>query len=160
MNYKVDGAIKKTKKYIIIYLILWLFCVIVFVMPLGVAIAESGSGSSFNIGNVIAKFSTYALKPFSSFGKVFLPSYFISFVGVLWKFTLLYIIIEVIGMIRNAPKSEYEDIEHGSSDWATNGEQYKVLSNKKGIILGENNYLPVDKRGNVNVLVVGRFRIW
>ena len=31
---------------------------------------------------------------------------------------------------------------------------------KKGIILAENHYLPVDKRGNVNVLVVGRFWFW
>ncbi len=29
------------------------------------------------------------------------------------------------------------------------------MNNKKGIVLAENNYLPVDKRGNVNVLVVG-----
>ena len=35
-----------------------------------------------------------------------------------------------------------------------------VLSKKEGIILAENNYLPVDKRGNVNVLVVGRIWIW
>lgn len=36
--------------------------------------------------------------------------------------------------------------------------KYKVLDKNKGIILAENNYLPVNKRGNVNVLVVGRFR--
>lgn len=56
------------------------------------------------------------------------------------------------------PKNEYTDIEHGSSDWAAGGEQYSILSNKKGILLAEKHYLPVDKRGNVNVLVVGRFR--
>ena len=38
------------------------------------------------------------------------------------------------------------------------GEQYSVLSRKQGILLAENHYLPVDKRGNVNVLVVGRIR--
>ena len=54
-------------------------------------------------------------------------------------------------------KNEYTDIEHGSSDWAE-GEQYSVLSKKKGIVLAEKHYLPVDKRGNVNVLVVGRIR--
>ena len=59
-----------------------------------------------------------------------------------------------------APKSEYENIEHGSSDWSQNGEQYRVLSKNNGIILAENNYLPVDKRGNTNVLVVGRIRFW
>lgn len=65
-----------------------------------------------------------------------------------------------IGFAKTAPKNAYSDIEQGSSDWATKGEQYKVLSRNKGIILAENNYLPIDKRGNVNVLVVGRFRFW
>ena len=40
------------------------------------------------------------------------------------------------------------------------GEQYQILNRNKGIILAEDNYLPLDKRGNVNVLVVGRFRFW
>ena len=66
----------------------------------------------------------------------------------------------IIGFIKTAPKNEYSDIEQGSSAWASNGEQYKILSKNKGIILAENNYLPVDKIGNVNVLVVGRIRIW
>lgn len=57
------------------------------------------------------------------------------------------------------PKNEYTDIEHGSSEWAS-GEQYSVLSKNKGILLAENHYLPVNKRGNTNVLVVGRFRFW
>lgn len=56
-------------------------------------------------------------------------------------------------------KNEYSDIEHGSSDWAS-GEQYSVLSPKKGILLAEKHYLPVDKRGNINVLVVGRLWFW
>ena len=33
--------------------------------------------------------------------------------------------------------------------------QYKILSINKGIILAEDNYLPVDKRGNINTLIVG-----
>lgn len=53
------------------------------------------------------------------------------------------------------PKNEYKDIENGSSGWSEDGEQYKILNRNKGIILAENNYLPTDKRGNVNVLVVG-----
>ena len=160
MNYKVEGAIKKTRKYFIIYAILWLFCVIVFIMPAGVAGKEAIINGKFNIGEFLGKFGAYALKPFSSFGKSFSPDYIESFLGVLWKFSFVYIIIAIIGMIKNAPKNEYEDIEHGSSDWSQRGGQYRILSNKNGIILGENNYLPVDKRGNVNVLVVGRFWFW
>ena len=51
-------------------------------------------------------------------------------------------------------------MEHGSSDWSEHGEQYRILSKNKGIILAEDNYLPVDKRGNINTLIVGRFRFW
>ena len=69
-------------------------------------------------------------------------------------------IIFLVGFFKSTPKNEYTDIEHGSSDWNQKGEQYKILDKNKGIILAENNYLPVDKRGNVNVLVVGRFRFW
>lgn len=65
----------------------------------------------------------------------------------------------IIGMIKTMPKHDYTDVEHGSSDWAK-GEEYSILSRNKGILLAEKHYLPVDKRGNVNVLVVGRFRFW
>lgn len=160
MNYKVTGAIKKVKKYLIIYFLLWIFIVFSIIMPLGCGIAEGTVNGQFNFGNCLEITTKYILKPLTAFPKIFIQSNFIAFLGVLWKFTFVYIAIAIIGMIRNAPKNEYEDIEHGSSDWATNGEQYQVLSNKKGIILGENNYLPVDKRGNVNVLVVGRIWIW
>ena len=160
MNYKITGAINKTKKYFIIYAILWLFCVIVFIMPAGAGIAEANLNGTFDFGKLITSTTSYATQPFSSFGKVFTPAYLSSFIGILWKFTFVYIIIAIIGIIKNAPKNEYTDIEHGSSDWSQKGEQYRILSNKKGIILAEDNYLPVDKRGNVNVLVVGRFRFW
>lgn len=160
MNYKVEGALKKTRKYFIIYAILWLFFVIVFIMPAGAAAKEAVIAGKFSIGEFIGLFGKYAIKPFSCFSKVFLPNYIGVFWGILWKFTFIYLIIAVISVIKNAPKNEYSDIEHGSSDWSQRGEQYRILSNKKGIILGENNYLPVDKRGNVNVLVVGRIWIW
>ena len=160
MNYKITGAINKVRKYLIIYLILWVFIVLTIIMPLGAGIAEATVNGKFVFGDCVEKTINYFLKPLSTFGKVFTPAYIGAFFGILWKFTFVYVIIALIGIIRNAPKTEYEDIEHGSSDWAANGEQYKILSNKKGIILGENNYLPVDKRGNVNVLVVGRFWFW
>ena len=92
---------------------------------------------------------------FSSFA-----DYATIFFGWLWKCTIVYAIFMFVGFMRTAPKNEFTDIEQGSSDWASKGEQYKILSRNKGIILAENNYLPVDKRGNVNVLIVGRFRFW
>ena len=160
MGYKIQGAINKSKKYYIIYGILWLFSVIVFIMPVGAAIAEANATGTFNFSIFLEKSMSYITQPLSSFSKVFLPEYISSFIGILWKFTFVYLIIAIVGIIRNAPKGEYEDMEHGSSDWSKNGEQYRILSNKKGIVLGQDNYLPVDKRGNVNVLVVGRIRVW
>jgi len=160
MGYKVQGAINKSKKYFIIYAILWLFSVIVFVMPVGTAIVEANVTGTFQFGVFLEKFISYMTQPFSSFSKVFTAEYISGFISVLWKYSFIYLIIAIIGTIRNAPKNEYADIEHGSSDWSKDGEQYKILSNKKGIVLGQDNYLPVDKRGNVNVLVVGRFWFW
>ena len=99
----------------------------------------------------------HSIKSFQGLSKFHtIGSYFKTLIG----FTFLYSIIAIIGILRTAPKSEYDDIEHGSSDWSQNGEQYQVLNKNKGIILAEDNYLPVNKRGNVNVLVVGRFWIW
>ena len=82
------------------------------------------------------------------------------YIGTLLGATLIYSIFFFIGFVKAAPKNEYTDIEHGSSDWSKNGEQYRILDKHKGILLAKGNYLPVDKRGNVNVLVVGRFRFW
>ena len=153
MNYKVSGAINKSKKYFIIYAILWVFISIVLIMPITIGIHEikvqQNISAGFekiielipNIGKTISVITNEKI-----WGEYFKNE------GL---FTILYAILMTIGIIKAAPKNEYTDIEHGSSDWSKNGEQYAVLNNKKGIILAENNYLPEDKRGNVNVLVVG-----
>ncbi len=92
-------------------------------------------------------------------GKVFTSEYVGIFLKTEGYFTIGLLFFAVVGFFKVIPKNEYTDIEHGSSDWAT-GEQYQVLNKKKGILLAENHYLPVDKRGNTNVLVVGRIRFW
>ena len=38
MNYKVEGAIRKNKKYFIIFAILWLFIAIVLIVPVTLGI--------------------------------------------------------------------------------------------------------------------------
>ena len=65
MNYKIEGALKKTKKYTIIYAILWLFFVIVFIMPIGVAIKESMINGKFSMDSFIGLFGKYTIKTFS-----------------------------------------------------------------------------------------------
>ena len=153
MNYKIEGAIRRTRKYFIWLAILWVFISIVLVMPITVGIHEAevlkdpGKGIEtavsliMHLGQAMKKIQTEGL--------------FIDYIKNIGMFTILYAILMVIGLIKTAPKHEYSDMEHGSSDWSKNGEQYTVLNNRKGIILAEDNYLPVDKRGNVNVLVVG-----
>lgn len=152
---KMKKAFEKNKKYLILFLILWVVLEIVLIAPMSVAIAESTSAQGqFELANFIENFG----KEVSSFtaitriGSAEAGSAFGK--GTLWL-TILCLVVTAIGIIKSKPKNNYEDIENGSSDWCEGGEQYKILSKNKGIILAEDNYLPVDKIGNVNVLVVG-----
>lgn len=160
MNYKVQGAINKNKKTFIIAIVLWLFIAIVIIPPLSCCIFVATYNGGFDFEGFLSTLFKTAMHPFQSFGALAqykaIGIYFKTLIG----FTFIYSIFAIIGVIRTAPKNEYEDIEHGSSDWSQNGEQYQILNKNKGIILAEDNYLPVDKRGNVNVLVVGRFWFW
>ena len=152
---KMKKAFEKNKKYLILFLVLWIVLEIVLIAPMSVAIAESTSAQGqFELANFIENFG----KEVSSFtaitriGSAGAGSAFGK--GTLWL-TILCLVVTAIGIIKSKPKSPYVDIENGSSDWCEGGEQYKILSKNKGIILAEDNYLPVDKIGNVNVLVVG-----
>lgn len=158
MNYKIEGALRKNKKTFILAGILWLFLTIVLIMPLSLAWKEATLTAKLDIGTFSSVLGNRFAQPLQNIAEV--GSYWNSFISLWWKFTLVFLGVIVIGLIKTAPKNKYQDIEHGSSDWCENGEQYKVLSPKKGILLAEKNYLPVDKRGNVNVLVVGRIRCW
>ena len=156
MNYKIEGAIRRNKKNFIIFLILWLFIAIVLIAPITYSFNLSNEGEE----TIIQIFIESMQNPFKTIGEIFSKELIGDYGKNLGIFTVVFGIFFMIGFTKSAPKNEYSDIEHGSSDWSKNGEQYKILSNKKGIILAEKNYLPVDKRGNVNVLVVGRFRFW
>ena len=152
MNYKIEKALKKSTVPFIIMVVLWIILTIVLIAPVTVSIVESNNINNFfevlfsTIGNIG-----------ENIGKVFKSDYIATFWKAEGYLAIAMLLLFVVGVIKSMPKNEYTDIEHGSSDWAT-GEQYEVLSKKKGILLAENHYLPVDKRGNTNVLVVGRFR--
>ncbi|MCI8273561.1 MAG: type IV secretory system conjugative DNA transfer family protein [Clostridia bacterium] len=152
MNYKLEGVIRRNKKYFIIFVILWLFAAIVLMAPITLGYNEMVKGSAQNGMQVFMQALT---NPFNGILSIIKQGLIGSYFKSLGGFTIVYSIFFMIGIFRSAPKHEYTDFEHGSSDWSKNGEQYHVLSNKKGIILAEDNYLPTDKRGNVNVLVVG-----
>ena len=154
MGYKLNKTLKDNKKSIIIILVLWVILSIVLVAPIGYSIGEASKTGAFRFDVFIEKVFP-AITSFSSIGKVFSEGYAGIFGKTLIYFTIIYAIFTMIGLFKSRPKHEYTDIEHGSSDWSEGGEQYHILSRNKGIILAQNNYLPIDKRGNVNVLVVG-----
>ena len=160
MNYKIEKMIKKSKKYFGKFAILWLVLAIEFVLPVTITIVDSTTANGFDLENFIVNISGNITAVGANLGKMFSKLYFAKFMKNLVLFTIAFFILMIIGMNKLKPKSEYEDIEHGSSGWAEHGEQYKVLSNKEGIILAEENYLPLNKLGNVNVLIVGRIWCW
>ena len=161
MNYKIQGAIRRNKKSFIICAILWLLLVIVFVAPFSYSVFEANASGKFSLDVFFNQISANITNPFSTLSGIFATEGAMhNFISLLIGFTIFYLVIFFIGFSKSAPKNEYTDFEHGSSDWSQRGEQYQILSKNKGIILAEDNYLPLDKRGNVNVLVVGRIRIW
>ena len=157
---KIKHALKKSKAVFIMIIILWIVLSIVFIAPIAVSTVEAEIDGVFNQDKFFNTLWDNFSNVSGNLGKIFKPAYINSyFKGELYLVIVL-MFCAAIGIIKSLPKHEYTDIEHGSSDWASGGEQYKVLSPKKGILLAEKNYLPVDKRGNVNVLVVGRFWFW
>ena len=155
MNYKLQKAFKKGKTTIIVSVILWLLLAVIVIMPWTCGCYQMKLLGRFDMDQFLRVYMKTTTSPSTGFKAIFSSGIFGEYIKNLFGFTLFYTIIVAIGIIRLMPKHQYDDIEHGSSDWSENGEQYKVLSKKSGIILAENNYLPLDKRGNVNVLVVG-----
>lgn len=159
MNYKIEGAIRKNRKSFIVAAILWIVISIVFVAPWAYSSHVAKVEGNFNLETFIETFGKSVTNPIGTFGNVFSQGAVSDYFSTLLIVTIIYLVFYFIGFVKSAPKNEFSDIEHGSSDWSQRGEQYKILNKNKGIILAEDNYLPVDKRGNVNVLVVGRIRI-
>ena len=175
---KLKRAITKIKGKLIVSAILVLVIIIWAIAPFSVAIKQgfdgipeelkidlnigledlpekTGDGFSWDI--FLTQLGVYITRPWTALGLAIAGNYGYGrvFGYVLPYFLGFYGLFVLIGIAKAFPKHEYDDIEHGSSDWSENGEQYKVLSKSRGIVLAEKNYLPVDKRGNVNVLVVG-----
>ena len=159
MNYKVSKTLKDNKTSLIIIAVLWVVLTIVLVAPIGYSIGVACEGGSFDFEVFLEKVFV-ELASFTSITRIYKAAYIGYFGKTFLYFSILYLIFAFIGLFKSKPKHEYTDIEHGSSDWSEGGEQYKILSKNKGIILSKHNFLPTDKRGNVNVLVVGRFGFW
>ncbi len=157
---KFKNSVKQGKRFLIIIAVLWLILAIVLLSPIALAWAKAPNGSSDKLTN----FVEYFVKEVTSFTAFFRMFGYKGALGIFLKllipYTIAFIGFSIKGFWKTKPKGKYYDIEHGSSDWSQKGEQYKILSPDKGIVLAKENYLPVDKRGNVNTLIVRRFRIW
>ena len=153
-NNQFKRFIKKNLKYIIFALVLWLIGEILLVAPISYTISESYINGKFDIAQFLSGFIKNIVA-LNGITKVFNTNTIGIFGhGTLW-FSIILIFAFCIGAFKGRDKSKYQDIEHGSSDWCEGGEQYRVLNRNSGILLAENHYLPLDKIGNVNVLIVG-----
>ena len=146
--------IKKHKVAIISTICFWIFAEFFLIAPLAVTSVDSSATGVFDLGYFM-EHTVENIVTVSGIRNCFKAGYSGSF-GI-WTliFTVFIGICLGIGLFRARKRGSYDKIEHGSSDWCKGGEQYRVLSKNSGLILAEDNYLPLDKLGNTNVLIVG-----
>ncbi len=161
----IKGAVRRIKGKLIVSAILVLVIIIWAIAPFSVALKDAmlqGTPKEpCNWTVLLTEIGTGIVTPLTQFKKCIIEStYNAMFFDIIKYFILFYSLFVFVGIAKAFPKHEYQDIENGSSDWCEGGEQYRVLHRNKGIVLAEKNYLPVDKRGNVNVLVVRRIWCW
>lgn len=119
---------------------------------------SEGTNNSFSKLNEIAQYNTSKIPEEEKWpGLVEING--IKYIANHYINTLIILIAIYLWILFKTPesKNEYEDIEHGSSDWADKKEIYSKFTDKDGIILAENIKLNMDTKvkGNKNVLVVG-----
>ena len=61
MNYKIEGSIRRNKKYFIIFAILWLFIAIVLIVPFTLGVNTATAEKDLGAG--IAKFAQMLFNP-------------------------------------------------------------------------------------------------
>src|SRR5574344_2267406 len=142
--------IKKHRVAIIVLIVIWILAEVFLVSPIAYSIASRNLANNNLIEDFVKNIASM-----NCFGKVFNSLVIGHFLKTTLFFTIFYIGCIGIGIYKGRSKGDYDKIEHGSSDWSESGEQYRVLSKNTGLILAEKNYLPLNKVGNVNVLIVG-----
>ncbi|MCL2382821.1 MAG: hypothetical protein FWC79_01280 [Oscillospiraceae bacterium] len=161
MGFRATYVFKKSKPIFIAVFIVWMLASIFFLPAFTVGIVEATTEAGiFDFNEFASVLINNGVDIGGSLAKTFSGDY----IGTFLRMQVFLIIglgfAAIVGMLKSTPKHEYTEMEHGSSDWCEKGEQYTILSPKKGILLAEKHYLPVDKRGNVNVMIVGRIRFW
>lgn len=126
MNYKIEGAMRRNKKYFILFAILWLFIAIVLIVPLVTAFnIPAPTDNSFG---ALGVFVDAMKNPFKALATIISNGYIAAYVKCLGGFSIIFAIFFIVGVARSAPKNEYTDFEHGSSDWSKNR---RAISNIK-----------------------------
>ena len=148
-------SIIQNKKFLIVIAIFWIAVAIFLLAPIAMSLSGAAQGTERSTYSFIEGFIAETTS-FTSFFRMFTNgNAILTFLKALVPYSILAIILTVYGYKKTKPKGDYYDKEHGSSDWSVKGEQYTVLSKNKGIILAKDNCLPLDKRGNINTLIVG-----
>ena len=157
----MEESFKVLKKTILPITILFLVLCIIILPSFAVAIAYGNfkiiQNSEVSISIFMDNLKYSLTNPFWSIGEMFrLGQVMDAYINIFKIAIFVYYVPILYFMFKpKKKKPEWEKKEHGSAEWAKKGEQYKVLSKKEGILLAKDNYLPVDKRGNINVLVIG-----
>ena len=150
---------ERIKKNLIVFIIMWVILAILAVPAITYGRIEGTKDGTLNITTFVLKFAEFYADFFNKLGEVFKEGNLSIYLNTLLWTTIVFLVSMIIIRLVSK-KDDYYGIEHGSGDWAAGGEGYSILSSKKGIILAEKYFLPIDKRGNINVLIVGRFWIW
>jgi len=155
---KFKSFMEKFKKNFLLYVIVWFVLAILFVAPVTYtrteAILQNHNWVEAVYSNIVDNIFKFPIR--FVFGEI----YIYDFKEGMKYYSLFYWAVVLYSIYKTLPKGGFDKIEHGSSDWCSPGEQYKVLSKKSGLLLAKDNYLPLDKTGNINVLIVGRIWCW
>ncbi|MEG2348616.1 MAG: type IV secretory system conjugative DNA transfer family protein [Clostridia bacterium] len=160
MKNKLNKLKREAIPFIIVYILFILIVIGSFVVT-AKSVAE-GANSFDKISSIMSGFVPN-ITNFKFLSAIFVD--FTSFINASFWSLLIFIGMFIAWKIKFAQKNTYDGIEHGSSDWSKNGEEFdktsdgkEILNKKGGFILSKNHYLGTGLRSvliNKNVLVVG-----
>ena len=154
----INKIITLLKKNLILLFAVWLIIAIIIIPALSLAIVQGSVLASSDIDAslpFVGNLTYFISNPFLTLGYIFNPRFFGTYLETLKNFTGIYLLLVVFLAYKYEESKPYDGKEYGSARWSKDGEQYKILSKTSGIILAKDNYLPVDKQGNTNVMVIG-----
>lgn len=150
---------KKNKTLVIAFLIVGIFVCLFLASGWTRAKFETSENGAMAGKPTIKAFTTYAGEFDKNVTISFSDANRATFLSTYKNLGIVYIVGIAILLFMAGNKSEYENIEYGSADWATDADTYKVLSRKEGMILADKKYYPIiptpPQGKNGNILVIG-----